>query len=73
MICGTINDSWYGKIKTDVRKEIGYPQPSINFIWYAVHRLNVGWFLALDIKYQLINLRYSQTLSERIQDSNSIN
>lgn len=40
---------------------------------WAVHRLNGGWFLALYTKYRLINLRYSQTLSERIQDNISIN
>ena len=26
--CGTGNDSWYGKIEIDVRKEMGDPQPS---------------------------------------------
>jgi hypothetical protein len=25
---GTGNDSWYGKIEIDARKEMGYPQPT---------------------------------------------
>ena len=30
MICGTSNDTWYGKIEIDARKEIGNPQPITN-------------------------------------------
>jgi hypothetical protein len=30
--CGTGNDSWYGKIEIDVRKEMGNPQPSTYLI-----------------------------------------
>jgi len=28
IVCGTGNDSWYGKIEIDARKEMGNPQPS---------------------------------------------
>ena len=34
MICGTSNDTWYGKIEIDARKEIGNPQP-ITFVLYV--------------------------------------
>jgi len=27
-VCGTGNDSWYGKIEIDARKEMGNPQPT---------------------------------------------
>ena len=40
--CGTGNDSWYGKIEIDVRKEMGNQQPSALLLRCAVHRLNVG-------------------------------
>lgn len=75
----------YGKIETDARKEIGYPQPSTiilifakvrHFFWWcAVHRLNGDWLIILYSNYiyiYIINLRYSQTLSERIQENISI-
>ena len=31
-ICGTGNDSWYGKIEIDARKEMGNPQPSTTIL-----------------------------------------
>lgn len=34
IICGTGNDSWYGKIEIDARKEMGNPQPSTTIIIY---------------------------------------
>nr|YP_009072350.1 hypothetical protein SBORM_0132 [Sclerotinia borealis]AIJ56795.1 hypothetical protein SBORM_0132 [Sclerotinia borealis] len=45
IVCGTGNDSWYGKIEIDIRKEMGNLQPSsyTNKYRCAVHRLDVGW------------------------------
>jgi len=81
-VCGTGNDSWYGKIEIDARKEMGNPQPS------TIYRLNLKSNIGLEAKgrYRVCSsstkcwlvliiylyyscLKYSQTLLERVQDN----